>query len=116
MGRGTPGLRTVTVAAAGGSGLSWRAALPALVLGSSAFLQLHLFLGFFLGGAARHALDAARGPVLALLAVLVVGGVGFWLIRRGRRAGSQAFSEACCPACLALGLLSERYPVVAELT
>ena len=35
--------------AAGGSGLSLRKALPALALGSSVFLQLHLFLGYVLG-------------------------------------------------------------------
>jgi membrane protein DedA with SNARE-associated domain len=116
VGRGTPGLRTVTVVAAGGSGMSPRRALPALVVGSSVFLQLHLFLGFFLGSAARDALDQARGPALAVLALLVVGGIGFWLVRRGRRAGGQAFAEACCPACLALALLSEHQPIVAELT
>ena len=55
VGRATPGLRTVTVIAAGGSGLSARRALPALILGSSLFLQLHLFLGYFLGSAAQHA-------------------------------------------------------------
>ena len=42
IGRATPGLRTLTVVAAGASGLSGRRALPALILGSSVFLQLHL--------------------------------------------------------------------------
>ena len=37
VGRGTPGLRTVTVVAAGGSGIAARRALPALVIGSSVF-------------------------------------------------------------------------------
>ena len=50
IGRGTPGLRTVTVVAAGGSGLGLGRALPALALGASVFLQLHLFLGYILGG------------------------------------------------------------------
>jgi membrane protein DedA with SNARE-associated domain len=108
IGRSTPGLRTVTVAAAGGSGLSPRRALPALILGSSVFLQLHLFLGYALGPAARHALHDARGPALVGLVALVVGGIVFWLTRRGRRCGSQAASEACCPACLALTVLSDR--------
>jgi hypothetical protein len=40
----------------------------------------------------------------------------FWLVRRGRRAGAQAWTEAACPACLALGLLSERLPGVAAVT
>ena len=50
IGRGTPGLRTVTVVAAGGSGLGLGRALPALALGASVFLQLHLLLGYILGG------------------------------------------------------------------
>ena len=37
VGRGTQGLRTFTVIAAGVSGLSWKRALPALILGSSVF-------------------------------------------------------------------------------
>jgi hypothetical protein len=32
----------------------------------------------------------------------------FWLVRRGRRAGAQAWAEAACPACLALAVLGER--------
>src|SRR4029077_7473145 len=54
IGRGTPGLRTLTVITAGVSGLSLRQALPALVVGSSVFLQLHLFLGYYAGSSARH--------------------------------------------------------------
>jgi membrane protein DedA with SNARE-associated domain len=115
IGRGTPGLRTITVVAAGGSGLTLRHALPALALGSSVFLQLHLFLGFFFGPLARDALERTRGPAVLVLVVLVLGAVVFWLVRRGRRAGSEALAEAACPACLALGLLSERQRDLSEL-
>ncbi len=108
VGRATPGLRTVTVVAAGGSGLTSGRALPPLVLGSSVFLQLHLALGYVLGPAARHALERAKGPVIALLALVAVAGVAFWLRRRGRRAGAQAATEACCPACLALATIAPR--------
>jgi membrane protein DedA with SNARE-associated domain len=108
IGRATPGLRTVTVVAAGGSGLSAWKALPALVLGSSAFLQLHLFLGYFLGSAAEHALRSATKPALVVLAVLVLAAIGFWLLRRGRRIGAASVEEAACPACLALAYLAEQ--------
>ena len=108
LGRGTPGLRTITVVAAGGSGLSARRALPALVLGSSVFLQLHLVLGLLLGPAARDAVDQAKGPALAAFAALVVLGALFWLLRRGRRQAGQAWTEASCPACLALNMVGER--------
>ena len=61
IGRGTPGLRTVTVLAAAASGLGWRRALPALILGSSVFPQLHLVLGLLLGPLAVQAFNAAKG-------------------------------------------------------
>lgn len=115
IGRGTPGLRTVTVVAAGTSGISLRRALPALALGASVFLQLHLVLGYLLGPPARHALRAAQGPALVVLALLVVGAAGFWLRRRGRASGGEAFAEAACPACLALGWLAQRQRDVADL-
>src|SRR5438445_999496 len=106
--RATPGLRTLTVVAAGGSGLAPRRALPALIAGSSVFLQLHLVLGLLLGPAARDAVDQAKGPALAAFAALVVVGALFWLLRRGRRRGGQAWTEASCPACLALNVVGER--------
>lgn len=108
LGRGTPGLRTVTVVAAGGSGLRARRALPALVLGSSVFLQLHLALGLMLGPLAHRALDRAKGPTLVVIGAAVVAALVVWLARRGRRSGTQAFAEAACPACLVLGGLAER--------
>jgi len=108
VGRGTPGLRTVTVVAAGGTALEPRRSLPALVLGSSVFLQLHLVLGYLLGPAARDAIDDAKGPAVAVIAAVVLAALVFWLVRRGRRGGAEAMAEAACPACLALSLLGER--------
>lgn len=115
VGRATPGLRTVTVVAAGSSTMSARRALPPLVLGSSVFVQLHVALGYLLGPAARDALEEARGPALAVAAALVAGGVAFWLWRRGVRKGGQAASEAACPACLALGALAPKAFALDEL-
>ena len=69
VGRGMPGLRTLTVVAAGASRLSKRRALPALILGSSVFLQLHLVLGLLLGPLADRAFDRAKAPAIAILAV-----------------------------------------------
>ncbi len=109
IGRGTPGLRTVTVVATSGSGLDARRALPFLVLGSSAFLQLHLVLGYLLGPAARRLLDEHKGIFVLAVVALAVVAAGFWVARRGRRAGSQAWTEASCPACLALGAIGARW-------
>jgi membrane protein DedA with SNARE-associated domain len=116
IGRGTPGLRTVTVLAAAASGLSWRRALPALILGSSFFLQLHLVLGLLLGPLAVQAFNAAKGPALIALAVLVAGAFVFWRVRRGKRGGGEAWAEAACPACIGLGLIADRVPGIAGLT
>jgi membrane protein DedA with SNARE-associated domain len=115
VGRATPGLRTVTVVAAGGSTLAPGRALPPLVLGSSVFVQLHLALGYFLGPAARDALDSAKGPMLVLLALVALGGVVVWVRRRGARRGLQSSGEACCPACLALGALAPKAFSLSEL-
>jgi membrane protein DedA with SNARE-associated domain len=106
IGRATPGLRTLTVVAAGTSGLRVRRALPALVIGSIVFLEGHVVLGYLLGSSARAAIDRARGPALAVGGALVVGAAILWILRRGRRAGAGAFAESSCPACIAIGLLT----------
>jgi membrane protein DedA with SNARE-associated domain len=108
-GRCTPGLRTVTVVAAAGSTLPPGRAVPALVLGSSVFLQAHLLLGLALGPVARELLGGVRLPaLLALAAVLVVAAA--WLLRRPRpgrgEPTARMLAEGCCPACLAAGALA----------
>jgi membrane protein DedA with SNARE-associated domain len=116
IGRSTPGLRTVTVVAAGSSGLHPRRALPALIVGSSVFLQLHLVLGVLFGPLARRAFEHAKVAALVALVVLVVAAGAFWLVRRGRQAGTQAWTEAACPACLGLALVADHLPQVAGMS
>jgi membrane protein DedA with SNARE-associated domain len=116
VGRALPGLRTLTVIAAGASGLSRRRALPALILGSSVFLQVHLVLGLLLGPLAARAFDQAKGPALAAAALLLAAAVIFWRARRRRKAEPAAWTEAACPACIGVNLLAERLPVLAQLT
>src|SRR5581483_8592831 len=116
LGRVTPGLRTLTVVAAAVSGLSGRRALPALIAGSSVFLQLHLVLGLLLGPLADRAFDQAKGPALAAGAVLVGAALVFWRIRRRKRvAVPAAWTEAACPACVGLNLLAGRVPALSGL-
>jgi membrane protein DedA with SNARE-associated domain len=103
-GRATPGLRTVTVVAAASSRIRVGWALPALVLGSSLFLQAHLLLGYVLGPAAGELLERARLPVLAAGAAVVLAVAVVLLLRRRSRAG-RVLAEGACPACLAVGLL-----------
>jgi MYXO-CTERM domain-containing protein len=118
VGRGTPGLRTLTVIAAGVSGLNGRRALPALILGSSVFLQAHLVLGLLLGPLATRAFDQAKGPALAAVALLALAALLFWRTRRRRQPAraawpKTAWTEAACPACLAAARLAERLPAQA---
>ena len=108
VGRTTPGLRTLTVAAAAASGLSASQALPPLLIGSTIFIQGHVALGFLLGPLAEEALNRARGPVLIGLLLLVAVGVIVWIARRGRRGVAQAWTEASCPACLAVAAVTGR--------
>ena len=114
LGRATPGLRTLTVVAVGVSGIRGRRALPALILGSSVFLQLHLVLGLLLGPLADRAFDQAKGPALAAVAVLAAGALVFWRIRR-RNQAPAAWTEAACPACLGLRALVEHVPGLAGI-
>jgi len=115
IGRATPGLRTLTVVAAGVAGLSGRRALPALIAGSSVFLQIHLVLGLLLGPLADRAFNEAKGPALAAVALLVAGALVFWRARRRSRPPA-AWMEAACPACLGVRVLAERAPELAALT
>lgn len=108
LGRGTPGLRTLTVAASAVSGMRARWVLPALVVGASAFVQLHLVMGYVLGEAAREALESALPVVLVAVAVALVVGLLVWRRLRGRERAAAVWAEASCPACLALGAIGAR--------
>ena len=75
----------------------------------------HLVLGLLLGPLADRAFDQAKGPAVALVAVLLAGTVLFWLIRRRRRGASAAWTEASCPVCVGVTLLSDRIPALTDL-
>jgi len=107
VGRTTPGLRTVTVLAAASSKLPARRCLPLLVAGSTIFVQAHLLLGYLLGPLADAVLARAGLVLVGALVLLLAAGLAIWLRRRGR-GGVEAWTEAGCPACLAVALLERR--------
>jgi hypothetical protein len=103
IGRATPGLRTVTVLAAGAARLPARRAMPALLAGSTIFLQGHLLLGLAIGAPLRAALTTRPGQ-LALAAALVGLAATAVLLRR-RKAPANAWAEGMCPLCLASSVM-----------
>jgi len=109
IGRGTPGLRTVTTVAAGTSGLSARRALPPLLVGATVFAQLHLVLGLGVGPLAEELFHPAASVAVVLAVILVAAAAVFWVVRRGRRRGVQAWEEAACPVCLGLAAVVEHF-------
>lgn len=107
-----PGVRGVAIAASGLAGVPLRTFLPGLVLGSSLFLALHVFLGF-LGGSlfaivGKVVPSAGIGLIVLLLLVAVFL---LWLIAYRRQkearqeldaASVEVWHEGMCPVCLAL--------------
>lgn len=122
LGMTTPGLRAVTIAAAGLANLAFVPFFVGLVAGDTLFILAHVLIGYA-GGAGLKALAQsqhfATGPVLllAVVALLVVGLVGWMLLRRRAApqarpavaATIQAWEEASCPLCLTLGALHARH-------
>ena len=89
-GRLIPGLRGLTVLAAGAFGVPYRAFLPALVLSGGVYLGILLYLGAWLGPRALGVIAGLRVPMrLALTALLFValGGFLVLLYRRAARGG-----------------------------
>jgi membrane protein DedA with SNARE-associated domain len=121
--RATPGVRIVAIAAAGLAALPFLRFLMGLAVGNTLFVGGHLALGYALGPAATEI--AARVGSLGLVLVggiLILGAIGYlgWRqIRRRRPAGGTGtddianeatgdWTDAACPACLALGAIALR--------
>jgi membrane protein DedA with SNARE-associated domain len=101
----TPGVRTAVVPACGLTGIPLRLFLPGLALGSAVDLGLHFAIGY--AGAGILASLVQPSPLL-LIAVLAIAGLGAWLLIARRRHVStrvavNAWAQATCPVCLALG-------------
>jgi membrane protein DedA with SNARE-associated domain len=107
----TPGVRAAAVVACGLAGISTSTFLSGLVVGSTAFLCLHFALAY-----AGTALLASVLSVVSLwlLVPLLLLGLVLWIVLRRRQRPKaplraivadslEAWHEATCPACLALG-------------
>jgi membrane protein DedA with SNARE-associated domain len=117
--RATPAVRVGAIAASGLAALPLPSFVAGLVVGNGLFVSAHFLLGFIIGPPALALVSASSGPVLVIVALVVlaaIGAVGWRWIQR-RRAGQAAderqtlpsvggaWSDAACPACLAISLV-----------
>jgi membrane-associated protein len=118
LARSTPGVRIVAIAASTLAGVPATAFVSGLAIGNALFIGAHFGLGYLIGPPVVAIVGGALGTLAVLVAALaVVGGLGWYALRRwrGRRSRSAtalgtiaAWADACCPACLALGVVDAR--------
>lgn len=104
VGLNVPGARAAVIPAAGVARMAFRTFAVASLLGSLVFYGWHVALGYLVGPAAGALVE--RSVTLAVGAVVVLvalGAVGWYLLRHRAPAGAAgSWSEAACPACLAI--------------
>jgi len=107
VGLNVPGARAAVIPAAGLARMSFVPFAAATLVGSLVFYGWHIALGYVVGPAAGAVVE--RSVTLAVAAVVLlaaVGAVGWWLLRRRAQSGAaRAWTEAACPACLAINAL-----------
>jgi membrane protein DedA with SNARE-associated domain len=110
--RSTPGIRIVAIAASAVAGVPAAAFVAGLAVGNALFISAHFALGYLLGEPIVSAAGSLLGPIaVAGLAFAVVGGIGWFLLRRRRGSTPDAiatvgaWADGCCPACLTLAAL-----------
>jgi membrane protein DedA with SNARE-associated domain len=112
LGLNVPGARAGIIPAAGLARLAYGVFAPAMLSGSGVFYGWHIALGYLVGPSATTLLEKLHLPLpLVVLALAAVGLVVWLALRRRRAAGSStadalhSWTEAACPACLAIGAL-----------
>jgi membrane-associated protein len=104
--RMTPGVRVVAIAAAGLAAMPFARFVLGLSGGNTVFAGGHFALGLVFGSAATSIAAGLLLPIVVLVALVIVGFVGWRLIARRRAGGTGEtadWTDACCPACLLLG-------------
>ena len=116
--RMTPGVRIVAIASSAVAGVTSTSFLAGLIVGNGVFLTGHFILGLVVGEpAVQLVAGAGTGLLIAGIALAAVGAAGWWLLAHRRAARAQApspphmgglamldWTDACCPACLALAV------------
>jgi len=112
--RSTPGVRIVAIAASALAGIPAPAFVAGLAVGNGLFIAAHFALGYLVGEPILTAVGGLLGPLaIAFGALALIGGVGWYVIRRRRGTAGDplvtavSWTDACCPACLALAVLDQ---------
>ena len=109
----TPGVRSAVIPACGLAGIPLKVFLPGLILGSAIDLALHFAIGY--AGLGLLSTVVQPSPALIVVLLAVIGLVAWLVIARRRRASAglalNAWAQATCPVCLALGSVA---PLEAE--
>ena len=102
LGLNIPGARAAVIPAAGLAKLGFVRFALATLAGSLVFYGWHVALGYLAGPAAAALIERYSLGVIAVLVLLALAGLGVWLWMRRRGGGLRAWTEAACPACLAI--------------
>lgn len=116
--RSTPGIRIVAIAASALADLPAPVFVAGLAVGNALFIAAHFGLGYLLGEPVLTVVGGALGPLaIVVVALAVVGAVGWVVISRRRRGAALPtfavvgdWADACCPACLTLAVVDARRP------
>ncbi len=118
----TPGVRAASVVACGLANVSLRVFVVGSLIGEGLFLALRFFPGSVLGVIWQQLRQGASGPVVVARFIgLLLAGFGASVripchqrpaASRGEVVGAafEAFHEASCPVCLALGAIDRVNP------
>lgn len=116
FGLNIPGARAGITPAAGLARLRYPVFAPAMLGGSGIFYGWHIALGYLVGPSAAELLEGINLPLLPVAVGLTLLGLLGWLFLRWRKRGQagpedstldrlHSWTEAACPACLALAVL-----------
>jgi membrane protein DedA with SNARE-associated domain len=94
--RATPAVRIGAIAASGLAGLALPPFLAGLIVGNGLFVGAHFALGLVVGPPAIAAVSASSGPILGVVAFIVLAVIGAlgWRWLQARRAGGARGGEA----------------------
>ncbi len=110
VGLNIPGARAAVIPAAGLARLAFVPFTIATITGSIVFYGWHVALGYAVGPAAATLFERNAAAILVLVVVLPVAGLALWVLLQRRahlsdRGAVRSWTEASCPACLAVTAL-----------